>query len=93
MDYVDGASVNAEPAARALGVIENGKVVVHCDSAVGAGACALGASDTAVCTHLAGESALVVVRTADSDDRAVFNHLDGAVRTVLCAESATRAEA
>lgn len=92
MDNVYGAGINAESAARALGVVENGEVVVHSDRTVGAGACALGTSDTAVGTHLAGECALVVVRTSDSNDRAVFNHSDGAVRTGLCAESAARAE-
>ena len=93
MDRSDGASVDASAAARALGVIEKGKVFVHSDRAVGAGTCTLGASDTAVCAHLTGESALIVVGTADRDDGAVLLHLDGAVGTGLCTESATRAEA
>ena len=93
MDRSDGASVDASAAARALGVIEKGKVFVHGDRAVGAGTCTLGASDTAVCAHLTGESALIVVRTADRDDGAVLLHLDGAVRTSFCAKTATRAEA
>ena len=93
MDGVNGASFNAESAACALGVIEKGKVIVHSDRAVGAGSCTLGASDTAVGAHLASDRALVVVRAADSDDGAVFLHLDGAVRAVLGAESAARAEA
>ena len=93
MDRSDGASVDASAAARALGVIEERKVFVHGDRAVGAGTCTLGASDTAVCAHLTGESSLIVVGTADRDDGAVLLHLDGAVGTGLCAESATRAEA
>ena len=93
MDRSDGASVDASAAARALGVIEEGKVFVHGDRAVGAGTCTLGASDTAVCAHLTGDSTLIVVRATDSDDNAVLFHLDSAVRTVLCAKSATRAEA
>jgi hypothetical protein len=74
-------------------MIEKGKILVHCDSAVGTCTCALGASDTSVCAHLAGESALVVVRASDSDDGTVLLHLDGAVRTGLCTKSATGAEA
>ena len=93
MDGVNGTSFNAESAACALGVIEKRKVLVHCDRAVRAGACALGATDTAVCAHLTCDCALVVVRAADRDDGAVLLHLDGAVRTVLCAETATGAEA
>lgn len=77
MDNVYGTSVNAHSTACALGVIKNGEVVVHCDRAVGASACALGTSDASVGAHLAGERALIVVRTADSNDRSVFNHLDG----------------
>ena len=92
MDNVYGTSVNAHSAACALGVIKNGEVVVHCDRAVGASACALGTSDASVGAHLAGERALIVVGATDSNDRSVFNHLDGGVRTGLCAESATRAE-
>ena len=92
MDRSDGTSVNALSAAGALGVIEEGKVLIHGDRAVRAGTGTLGASDTAVGTHLAGESALVVVGATDSDDNAVLLHLDSAVRTVLCAKSATRAE-
>ena len=93
MDRSDGASVDASAAARALGVIEERKVFVHGDRAVGAGTCTLGASDTAVCAHLTGESALVVVRASDSDDGTVLLHLDGAVGTGLCTESTARAEA
>ena len=93
MNSSDGASVNASTAAGALGVVEKGKIVIHCDRAVGAGACALGTSDTAIGTHLAGKCTLIVVGTADSDDSAVLLHLDGAVRTGLRAKSAARAEA
>ena len=93
MDSVNGTSVNAKSAAGALGVIEDGKVVVHSDRAVRAGTRTLGAADTAVGAHLAGENALVVVRAADGDDGAIFLHADGSVRTVLRAESAARAEA
>ena len=93
MNSANRASINAKTAAGALGVIEKGKILVHGDRAVGAGACALGASDTAVGAHLTGESALVVVGTSDSDDGAVLLHLDGAVRTGLRAKTAARAEA
>ncbi len=93
MDRVDRASVYAKTAACALRMVENGEVVIHCDRTVGAGAGALLTADTAVCTHLAGKSPLVVVRASDSDDSSVFHHLDGIVRTVLGAESAARAEA
>ena len=90
MDRSDGTSVNALSTAGALGVIEEGKVLVHGDRAVGAGTCTLGASDTAVGTHLTGKSTLIVVRATNSDDNAVLFHLDSAVRTVLCAKSATQ---
>ena len=93
MDSSNGAGFDARAAAGALGVIEKGKVLVHGDSAVRAGTCTLGAADTAVCAHLTGESALVVVRASDSDDGAVLLHLDGAVRTSLCTKTAARAEA
>ena len=93
MDSSDGASFDTSAAAGALGVIEKGKILVHSDRTVRAGACTLGAADTAVCAHLAGDSALVVVRASDSDDGAVLLHLDGAVRTGLCTKAAARAEA
>lgn len=93
MDSANGASIDASAAAGALGVIEKGKVLVHSDRAVRASTCALGASDTAVGAHFTGKSALVVVGTADSNDSAILLHLDGAVRTGLCAKTATRAEA
>ena len=93
MDRANGTSIDASAAAGALGVIEKGKILVHSDRAVGASACTLGAADTAVCAHLAGESTLIVVRAADRDYGAVLLHLDGAVRTGLCAKTATRAEA
>ena len=93
MDSANGTSIDASAAAGALGVIEKGKILVHSDRAVGASACTLGAADTAVCAHLAGESTLIVVRAADRDDGAVLLHLVGAVRTGLCAKTATRAEA
>ena len=93
MDSANGTSIDASAAAGALGVIEKGKILVHSDRAVGASACTLGAADTAVCAHLAGESTLIVVRAADRDDGAVLLHLDGAVRTSFCAKTATRAEA
>ena len=92
MDRADGTNVNTLSAACALGVIKNGKIVVHRDSSVRAGTRTLGASDTAVGAHLAGESTLVVVRATDGDDNAVLLHLNGSVRTVLCAEAATCAE-
>ena len=90
---MDGTSVNAETAARALGVVEDGEVVVHCNCAVRAGARTFLTADTAVGAHLAGESALIVVGATDSDDNAVFLHLDSSVRTVLSAKSATGTEA
>lgn len=93
MDSSNGAGFDASAAAGALGVIEQRKILVHSDSAVRACTCTLGAADTTVCAHLAGESALVVVRASDSDDGAVLLHLDGAVRTGLCAKTAARAEA
>ena len=93
MDRADGTSVNAGAAARALGVIEERKVLVHSDRAVGAGACTLGASDTAVGTHFTGDSALIVVRASDRDDGALLLHLDGLMRTGLGAKSTARAEA
>ena len=93
MDRADRASIDTGTATRALGVIEEGKVLVHSDRAVRAGTRALGAADTAVGTHLTGDSALVVVRASDSDDGAVLLHFDCLVRTVLRAESAARAEA
>ena len=93
MDSANGTSIDASAAACALGVIEKGKILVHSDRAVGASACTLGASDTTVGAHLAGESTLIVVRAADRDYGAVLLHLDGAVRTGLCAKTATRAEA
>jgi len=93
VDGSDGTSIDAGTAACALGMIEKGKILVHSDRAVRAGARALGASDTAVCAHLAGDRALVVVRASDSDDGAVLLHLDGAVRTGLCTETAAGAEA
>ena len=93
MNSANGTCFYACATAGTLGMIEKGKILVHCDSAVGTCACALGASDTSVCAHLAGESALVVVRASDSDDGTVFLHLDGAVRTGLCTKSATGAEA
>ena len=81
MDNVNGTSLNAKSAARALGVVENGEVIVHSNCAVRAGACTLGTSDTAVGAHLTGESTLIVVRTTDGDDSAVFDHSDCVVRT------------
>jgi len=92
VDSVNGTSLNAESAAGALGMVEKGKILVHCDCTVRAGACALGASDTAVCTHLTCDCALVVVRASDSDDGAVLLHLDGAVRTGLGTDTAAGAE-
>ena len=92
MDRVYRASLDTESAACALGVIEKGKILVHSDRSVGTGTSALGAADTSVGTHLTCDCALVVVRAADSDDGAVFLHLDGAVRTVLCAKSAAGTE-
>ena len=91
--HTDGANLNALSAACALGVIKLGEVVDHSDRAVRAGTSTLGASDTAVGTHLAGECALIVVGASDSDDNAVLLHLDGSVRTVLSAKSASGAEA
>ena len=85
---MNGAGISAKSAACALGVIKDGQIVVHRNSSVGAGARTLGTTDTAVCAHLTSEDALVVVRTSDSDDNAVLLHLDGSVRTVLCAKSA-----
>ncbi len=93
MDSSNGAGFDASAAAGALGVIEKGKILVHSDRTVRAGTCTLGAADTAVCAHLAGDSALVVVRASDSDDGAVLLHLDGAVGTGLCTKAAARAEA
>lgn len=93
MDSSNGAGFDASAAAGALGVIEKGKVLIHGDRAVRAGTCTFSASDTAVCAHLAGDRALVVVRASDSDDGAVLLHLDSAVRTGLCAKTAARAEA
>ena len=93
MDCSDRASIDTSAAAGALGVIKKGKILVHCDRAVRAGTCTLGASDTAVCAHLAGDRALVVVRASDSDDGAVLLHFDCLVRTVLRAKTAARAEA
>ena len=93
MDCSNGAGFDASAAAGALGVIEKGKVLVHGDRAVRAGTCTLGAADTAVCAHLAGDSAFVVVRASDSDDGAVLLHLDGAVGTGLCTKTAAGAEA
>ena len=88
-DNVDGTNVGAETASDALLVINNGKVVVHCNSAVGAGSHTLGTSETAVGAHLSCESTLVVVGAADSHDGVLLEDLDGAARTGLSTETAT----
>ncbi len=89
MDDMHRAGIGAGAAAYALGVIKHGQEVLHRDGAAWAGLCALGATDTAGCTHLACERALVVVGAAYGDHRALCEHPDSAVRAILCAESAT----
>lgn len=88
-DNVDGANVGAETASDTLLVIDNGKIVVHRDSTVGAGSHTLGTTETSVGAHLSCECALVVVGASDSNDGILLEDLDSAARTGLCAETAT----
>ena len=48
MDRVNRASVGAKAAANTLFIVENGEIVIYCNSAVRTGASTLGASDTTV---------------------------------------------
>ena len=88
-DNVDGTNVGAETATDALLVINNGKIVVHCDGAVGAGSHTLGTSETAVGAHLSCESTLVVVGATNSNDGILLEDLDCAARAGLCAKTAS----
>jgi len=88
-DNMDGTNIGTETATDALFIIDNGKVLVHGDSTVGAGSHALCASETSVCAHLSRERALVVVGASDSHDGILFEYLDSAARTGLRAETAT----
>lgn len=88
-DNVDGTNISAETASDTLLVIDNGKVVVHCDRAVGAGSHTLGATETAVGAHLSCECALVVVGATDSNDGILLEDLDCAARTGLCTKTAS----
>ena len=88
-DNMDGTNIGTETATDALFIIDNGKVLVHGDSTVGAGPHALCASETTVGAHLSCERALVVVGASDRHNGLFLEYLDSAARTGLRAETAT----
>ena len=92
MDSVNGAGVGTKAASDALIVIHNGKIVLHGDSAVGAGTRALGTAYTTVRTHLSGQNALIVIGASDGNQRALLHHTDSSVRTVFRAQTASGTE-
>jgi hypothetical protein len=89
VDTVNGADLCALATARAERVIDGGKIVFNLDSTILTGLFALHTADTAVCTALSGDRALVVIGALDNDLGGVVNDLDNVLGAGANADAAT----